>query len=56
MKLWGVRLRFQNNRESVMVLGSRVQAEYYIALIPQLMIWDIDDVKGLISAKIVSVE
>jgi len=55
MKLWGVRLRF-DDCEKVLVLGSRIQAEFYITMIPQLMVWENVEVAGCRSARIVPVQ
>lgn len=56
MGLWGVRLKFSNNSEKVLVLGSRLQAEFYIHMIPMLMVSNNKEVEGVISARIVSIE
>lgn len=55
MGLWGVRLKF-DDREEVLVLGSRFQAEFYIHMIPQLMVWEVQEVIGCRSARIVPVQ
>lgn len=55
MIIWGVRLRYIDG-EKVLILGSRAQAEFYIHMIPQLMVWGNKEVEGVISARIVSIE
>lgn len=54
MQYWGVRMRFRD-REVVMLFGSHFQAEYFIALIPQMMVSKNPMVKGVISARLVPI-
>lgn len=54
MHYWGVRMRFKG-REVVLQFGSLFQAEYYLHLIPIMIMDGNPMVDGIISARLVPI-
>lgn len=54
MQLWGVRAKFEG-REIVFAFEHKIQAEYFLILIPQLMVDGNAMVDGIKSARLVPI-
>lgn len=54
MQYWGIRMRFEGY-EVVYAFVQRIQAEYFITLIPQLMVDGNAMVEGIKSARLIPI-